>query len=52
MMMTKVPIDEGREHRITYEVVVDCYNDYEVSPMYRIGEILVVKAETQVGGGV
>ncbi len=29
--MTKVPIDEDREHRITYEVVVDCYNDYEVS---------------------
>ena len=29
--MSKVPIDEDREHRIIYEVVVDCYNDYEVS---------------------
>lgn len=29
--MAKVSIDENREHRITYEVVVDCYDDYEVS---------------------
>ncbi|MGC1307370.1 MAG: calcium-binding protein [Phormidesmis sp.] len=26
-----MPIDGDREHRITYEVVVDCYNGYEVS---------------------
>lgn len=31
MIMTKVTIDENREHRITYEAIVDCYNDHEVS---------------------
>jgi hypothetical protein len=24
-------IDEAREHRIDYEVIVDCYDDYEVN---------------------
>ncbi len=23
--------NEGREHRITYEIIVDCYDEYEVS---------------------
>lgn len=25
------PTDEQREHRITYEVIVDCYDEYEIS---------------------
>jgi len=28
--MSKVPIDKAREQRITYEIIVDCYDDYEV----------------------
>lgn len=30
-MMSQVPIDEAREQRITYEIVVDCYDEYEVA---------------------
>ena len=29
--MTQVSIDAVREQRITYEIVVDCYDEYEVS---------------------
>lgn len=29
--MARPPIDEEREHRITYEITVDCYDKYEVS---------------------
>ena len=29
--MPIVPVDEDREHRITYEVIVDCYDEYEVT---------------------
>jgi hypothetical protein len=28
--MVKVSIDEDREERITYEVLVDCYDEYEM----------------------
>ena len=28
--MSKMPFDEARENRITYEVVVDCYDDEEI----------------------
>ncbi|MBE9061952.1 calcium-binding protein [cf. Phormidesmis sp. LEGE 11477] len=29
--MARPPIDEEREHRITYDIIVDCYDKYEVS---------------------
>ncbi len=29
--MPTAPLDEDREQRISYEVIVDCYNDYEVT---------------------
>ena len=29
--MPKVKLDPEREHRITYEIVVDCYDEYEVA---------------------
>lgn len=29
--MPIVPVDEHREHRITYEIIVDCYDEYEVA---------------------
>ncbi|MEM8503901.1 MAG: calcium-binding protein [Cyanobacteria bacterium P01_D01_bin.1] len=29
--MAQSSIDEKREHRITYEVVVDCYDEYEIA---------------------
>ena len=33
--MARVPEDPVREHRITYEIVVDCYDDYEVAAGWR-----------------
>ena len=30
-MVSQVPIDEAREQRITYEIIVDCYDDYEIA---------------------
>lgn len=29
--MAEVSVNKNREHRISYEIVVDCYDDYEVS---------------------
>jgi hypothetical protein len=29
--MPQVPVDEDREQRITYEIIVDCYDEYEVA---------------------
>ena len=29
--MPRLPTDAEREHRITYDIVVDCYDEYEVA---------------------
>ena len=29
--MPIIPVDEDREHRITYKIIVDCYDEYEVA---------------------
>ena len=29
--MNQVPLDEAREQRIAYEIIVDCYDEYEVA---------------------
>jgi hypothetical protein len=31
LIMSRVPTDEAREQRITYEIIVDCYDEYEVA---------------------